>query len=102
MNQEVRSTYCKGYQTNNIRWVFLNCTPETKYGIYVYSLSTHEYLILTNIRYDWVKIVDFLINAYFCKSLNWPFPVCMNVETSKINQLFVNAIKLYKLKKFRF
>ena len=31
----------------------------SKYG-------THEYPILTKFRNDWVKIVDFLIKAYFC------------------------------------
>ena len=31
----------------------------SKYG-------TYEYLILTMFRNDWVKIVDFLIKAYFC------------------------------------
>ena len=28
------------------------------------KLCTHEYLILTEFRNDWVKIVDFLIKAY--------------------------------------
>ena len=27
--------------------------------------STYEYLILTEFRNDWVKIMDFLIKAYF-------------------------------------
>ena len=27
--------------------------------------GTHEYLILTKFRNDWVKIVDFLVKAYF-------------------------------------
>ena len=29
------------------------------------KLSTYEYLILTEFHNDWVKIVDFLIKAYF-------------------------------------
>ena len=32
--------------------------------------GTHEYHILTKFRIDWVKIVDFLIKAYF-----WLSPV---------------------------
>ena len=28
------------------------------------KLSTHEYLILTEFHYHWVKIVEFLIKAY--------------------------------------
>ena len=31
--------------------------------------GTHEDVILTKFRNDWVKIVDFLIKAYFCVSL---------------------------------
>ena len=31
-------------------------------------------------RYDWVKIVDFLIKAYFCVSLHWPLPVCLQLK----------------------
>ena len=30
------------------------------------KLSTHEYFILTEFCNHWVKIVDFLIKAYFC------------------------------------
>ena len=28
------------------------------------NYGTHEYLILTKFRNDWIKIVDFLIKAY--------------------------------------
>ena len=34
------------------------------------QLGTHEYLIVTKFRNDWVKIVDFLIKAYFSLSLS--------------------------------
>ena len=34
------------------------------------KLGTHEYLIVSKFRNDWVKIVDFLIKAYFCQSLS--------------------------------
>ena len=34
------------------------------------KLGTHEYLIVSKFRNDWVEIVDFLINAYFCQSLH--------------------------------
>ena len=34
------------------------------------KLGTHEYLIVSKFRNDWVKIVDFLIKAYFCLSLS--------------------------------
>ena len=40
------------------------------------NYGTHEYLILTKFRNDWIKIVDFLIKAYFCLSLNWPHSHC--------------------------
>ena len=30
--------------------------------------GTHEYLIFTKVRHDWVKIVDFLIKAHFYSS----------------------------------
>ena len=38
--------------------------------------STHEYLILLKFRYDWVKIVDFIIKAYFQLSPDSPIHVC--------------------------
>ena len=34
------------------------------------KLGTHEYLIVSKFRNDWVKIVDFLIKACFCQSLH--------------------------------
>ena len=42
--------------------------------------SSHEYPILAKFRNDWVKIVDFLIKAYFCLSLNWPHSQCTLLE----------------------
>ena len=36
----------------------------------------HEYLILTKFLNDWVKIVDFLIKAYFCLSPDSPGTHC--------------------------
>ena len=38
--------------------------------------GTHEYPILAKFRNDWVKIVNFLIKAYFCLSLHWPYSQC--------------------------
>ena len=33
------------------------------------KLSTHEYLILAEFHNDWVKIVDFILIAYFWASV---------------------------------
>ena len=41
------------------------------------KLGTHGYPILAKFRYDWVKIVDFSIKAYFWESLHWPYSQCM-------------------------
>ena len=35
------------------------------------------YLILAKFRYDWVKIVDFLIKGHFWSSPHWADQVCM-------------------------
>ena len=32
--------------------------------------GTHEYPIAAKFRNDWIRIVDFLIKAYFCQSLS--------------------------------
>ena len=37
--------------------------------VFLSKSGTNEYLILTKIRNDWVKIVDFLIKAYFLCAL---------------------------------
>ena len=34
------------------------------------------YLILAKFRYDWVKIVDFLIKGHFWSSSHWAAQVC--------------------------
>ena len=39
--------------------------------------GTHELLILTKFRNDFIKIVDFLIKAYFWVSLNWDGHDCI-------------------------
>ena len=44
---------------------------------------THEFPIVAKFRNDWVKIVDFLIKAYFCQSLNLPVTQC--IKTTKQN-----------------
>ena len=38
--------------------------------------GTHEDLILTKFRNDWVKIVDFFIKAYFWQSIDSPDTQC--------------------------
>ena len=38
--------------------------------------DTHEYLIFTKFRNNWVKIVDFWIKAHFWSSPHSPIPVC--------------------------
>ena len=43
----------------NLQFLLNHYETLSKYG-------THEYLILTKFRNDWVRIVDFLIKAYFC------------------------------------
>ena len=40
------------------------------------KLGTHEYLIVSKFRDDWVKIVDFLIKAYFRQSIDSPGTQC--------------------------
>ena len=48
---------------------------------------SHEYPILSKFRYDWVKIVDFLIKAYFSLSLSQPNSQCNPY-------LFLNSLDL--------
>ena len=38
---------------------------------------THEYPTVSKFHNDWVKIVEFLIKAYFCLSLSLPGTQCM-------------------------
>ena len=40
------------------------------------KLGTHEYLIVSKFRDDWVKIVDFLIKGHFWSSPHWAAQVC--------------------------
>ena len=44
----------------------------------LWKWRTHEYLIFTKFRNDWVKIVDFLIKAYFWQSIDSPDTQCSN------------------------
>ena len=47
----------------------------------------HEYLILTKFPNDWVKIVDFLIKAYFRLSPDSPGTHCiLNIESLGIRE----------------
>ena len=53
--------------------------------------GTHEYYILAKFRNDWVKIVNFLIKAYFCLSLHWPYSQCTRSTlstTKKFSRFF--------------
>ena len=50
------------------------------------------YLILAKFRYDWVKIVDFLIKGHFWSSPHWADQVCM-----KISSTFTAMIKHYDI-----
>ena len=47
----------------NLQFLLNHYETLSQYGI-------HEYLIVTKFRNDWIKIVDFLIKAYFCLSLS--------------------------------
>ena len=38
-------------------------------------------------NYDWVKIVDFLIKAYFWVSTHLPIPVCSSLQGSLLGSL---------------
>ena len=53
------------------------CAFIKKLAIFTQLLRNFVYLILTKFRYDWVKIVDFLIKAYFWLSQHSPLPVCI-------------------------
>ena len=44
--------------------------------------GTHEDFILTKFRYDWIKIVDFLIKAYFWQSIDSPDTQCKDFKNS--------------------
>ena len=50
-----------------------------------------EDFIFTKFRYDWVKIVDFLIKAYFWSSLNSPLPVCSTMQLHSTMRLRISV-----------
>ena len=55
--------------------IFIRSLRLTKEG-------THEDLILTKFRNDPVKIVDFLVKAYFYRSLDWGAHLCRLIINS--------------------
>ena len=58
------------------------------------KLGTHGLFILTKFRNDSVKIVDFLIKAYFRLSLNWDEHVCTFREMIYLCQfMYLNSTK---------
>ena len=54
----------------NLQFLLNHYETLSKYG-------THEYLILAKFRNDWVRIVDFLIKAYFWLSPDTPGTHCI-------------------------
>ena len=65
--------------------------------------GTHEYLIFTKFRNDWVKIVDFLIKAYFWQMLwsatfmiIWMFETILFLFRTKM--LVMGQLLLYRTK----
>ena len=62
--------------------------------------GTHEYLILTKFRIDWVKIVDFLIKAYFWLSPVFYYPVSI-IPTCKAIIISKNKVNLCIVKLLR-
>ena len=48
--------------------------------------GTHELLIFTKFCNDCIKIVDFLIKAYFWVSVNFAATYCINLKNTNINE----------------
>ena len=63
--------------------------------------GTHEYLIFTKFRNDWVKIVDFLIKAYLWQSIDSPGTQCnvtglkpqLRLEVEMLESCFCSKIR---------
>ena len=53
--------------------------------------ATHEYLILN----DWIKIVDFLIKAYFWLSPDSPLHVCISIKIQEVSQVNFKNVSNY-------
>ena len=56
--------------------------------------GSHEDLILTKFRNDRVKIVDFLVKAYFRPSPETPGTQCIKIVIAKFGFLFRSEINL--------
>ena len=55
------------------------------------------YLILAKFRYDWVKIVDFLIKGHFWSSPHWADQVCIGQGSPPTLEFWRNIFKVMGL-----